>query len=182
MDDKQIIELYFQRDESAIAETKEKYGGYCYSIAYNVLGAREDTQECVWDVYLKLWNLIPPTVPRQLKSFLGRVTHNLALDRYRQRKGRSHSAFTEIMDEFQISALEEPGDALERKELASAISRFIRTQPPVKQQMFILRYWYYEPIKSISVATGLKENRIKTDLYRIRKKLKDYLEREGYVL
>lgn len=182
MDDKQIIELYFQRNDDAILETQEKYAGYVYSIAYNVLGSREDTQECVWDVYLRLWNAIPPTRPVNLKNFLGRVTHNLALDRFRQQSSRKCSVFTEIMEEFQIPVLEEPGDALERKELASAISAFIRSQPPVKQKIFLLRYWYYESIKTISLETGLKENRIKTELYRMRKKLKVFLEREGYDL
>lgn len=182
MDDNQIIELYFQRNDDAILETQEKYSAYVYSIAYHVLGSREDTQECVWDVYLKLWHAIPPTKPLNFKSFLGRVTHNVALDRYRQLSAKRCSVFTEIMDEFQIPVLEEPGNALERKELASAISAFIRTLPPVKQKIFILRYWYYEPIKTISLETGMKENRIKTELYRMRKKLKDYLEREGYAL
>ena len=182
MDDEVIVELYFQRNEDAIAETKRKYDGYCNSIAYNILASFEDTQECVSDVYLKTWNAIPPTRPLSLKGFLGRITHNLALDRYRQRKSKKCSVFADIMEEFDIPVLDEPGDVLERKELASTISAFIRTLPPVKQKIFLLRYWYYEPIKTISLETGLKEDRIKTDLYRMRKKLKDYLEQEGYAL
>lgn len=182
MDDKCIIELFFQRDQDAIVETKRKYDGYCSAIAYNILASFEDTQECVSDVYLKTWNAIPPTRPLRFKAYLGRITHNLALDRYRQRKNKKYSVFSDVMEEFEIPVLEEPGDALERKELASVISAFIRTLPPVKQKVFLLRYWYYEPIKTISHETGLTEERIKTDLYRTRKKLKAYLEQEGYVL
>lgn len=182
MDDTHIIELYFQRNEDAISETRHKYDGYCASIAFNILASFEDTQECVSDVYLKTWNAIPPTRPQSLKGFLGRITHNLALDRYRQKKSKKYSVFSDVMAELEIPVLEEPGEALERKELASTISAFIRALPPVKQKIFLLRYWYYEPIRTISLETGLKEDRIKTDLYRMRKKLNVYLEQEGYVL
>lgn len=182
MDDSRIIELFFQRNQDAIVETRNKYEGYCFTIAYNVLGCVEDTQECVSDAYLKLWNSIPPTRPKCFRAFLGKVTHNLALDRYRKNKSRRNGNFTQILNEFDVSCLEEPGDMLARKELAAVISVFIRSQPRKKQKIFLLRYWYYESIHTISLMVGMKESSVKMELYRMRKKLRDYLEQEGYVL
>lgn len=180
MEDEKILDLYFQRSEEALVETKRKYDGYCSSIAYNILASFEDTQECVSDTYFHTWNAIPPARPQNFRGYIGRITRNLALDRYRSNLSRRRSVFTEVLQEFEVISLEEPGSELERKELAKAVSDFLRTLPEVKQKMFILRYWYSESIRSISQSTGLKENRISTELYRMRKRLKIHLEQEGY--
>lgn len=180
MEDEKIIALYFERSEEAISETKRKYDGFCTTIAYNILSSFEDSQECVSDAYFKTWNTIPPTRPLNFKGFLGRITRNLALDRYRHNTARKYSGLGEILHEFQIVSLEEPGDAVERKELAASISGFLRTLPPFKQKIFLRRYWYCESVASISRETGMKEEQISTELYRMRKKLKMHLEREGY--
>ena len=182
MEDEKIIELYFARSETAIAETERKYNGYCTSLAYRILASFEDTEECVSDVYLNVWNTIPPTRPGSLKAFVGRITHNLALNRYRSRKAQKRSALTEVLEELDIPDLEEPGDVLERKELARQISVFLRTLPSMKQEIFLLRYYQYAPLSAIRQRTGLKEDRISTELYRMRKKLKHHLEQEGFAL
>lgn len=182
MEDERIIELYNRRSETAIAETRNKYNGYCTSIAYRVLASFEETEECVSDVYLKVWNVIPPTQPRSLKAFLGRITHNLALNRYRCMTAKRRSVFTEVLEELEIPDLEEPNDVLECKELAAQISVFLRSLPTLKQKIFLLRYYEYESIGEISRKTGLKETRISTELYRMRNKLKSHLEQEGFEL
>lgn len=182
MEDENIIALYNQRSELAIAKTRQKYGGYCTSIAYRILSSFEETEECVSDVYISTWNAIPPTQPKSLKAFLGRITHNLALNRYRGLTAKKRGSFTEVLEELDIPALEEPGDVLERKELATQISAFLRSLPPLKQKIFLLRYYQYEPLSVIRQKTGLREDRISTELYRMRKKLKQHLEQEGFDL
>ena len=182
MDDCAIIALYEQRSEQAIAETDRKYGPYCTGIAYRVLASLEDAEECVSDTWLRTWQAIPPAKPGNLRAFVGRITHNLALNRYRFQRAQKRSVLTEVLEEFEIPVLEDPCQDLERQELAAAISRFLRTQPTQKQRIFLLRYWQYESLNAIAEKTGLKDARIATELYRLRKKLKTYLEQEGFVL
>jgi len=179
MEDEKIIALYFDRDEQAIYETREKYGPYCTAIAYNILSSFEDTEECVSDTYLRTWGSIPPNSPKSLKGYVGRITHNLALTMYRRRKTKKRCVITEVLEELQIPSLEDPTETVERKETAKLISDFLWTLPVEKRRIFVLRYWYFETIPSISRTTGWKETRIKSELSRIRKKLKKHLEQEG---
>ena len=179
MEDEKIIALFFDRDEQAIFETREKYGPYCTAIAYNILSSFEDTEECVSDTYLRTWNSIPPNCPRNLKGYMGRITHNLALTMYRRRSAKKRSVITVVLEELQIPSLEDLVETAERKETARLISDFLRALPAEKRRIFVLRYWYYETIPSISRTTGWKETRIKSELSRIRKKLKKHLEQEG---
>ena len=179
MEDEKIIELYFARDDSAILETREKYGPYLTAIVYNILCSFEDTEECVSDTYLHTWNAIPPAHPGNLRGYVGRIAHNLALSRYRHEHTRKRGVLTEVMDELQIYALEDPEETVERKELARSISEFLRTLPAEKRKVFVLRYWYYESLSSIARAVNWKEARVKTELYRMRKKLKTHLIQEG---
>ena len=179
MEDEKIIALYFDRDEQAIYETREKYGPYCTAIAYNILSSFEDTEECTADTYLRTWNSIPPNRPTHLKGYVGRIAHNLALTRFRDRSTKKRSGITEVLEEMQIESLDDPQEAAEQKELARIISSFLRSLPEEKRRVFVLRYWYYETIPAIARATGWKETRIKSELSRTRKKLKKYLEQEG---
>lgn len=182
MEDQKIIALYFDRSEAAIGETKEKYGSYCSSIAYNILGSLEETEECVSDVYLRIWDTIPPERPNNFRAYLGRITANLALSRYRKNHAKKRSAFTEVLEEMEVTDFHDPCSDLEKKELARTISEFLRKLSPGKRQLFLLRYWYYYPVKTISKKTGLKEERVSVELYRIRTKLRRHLEQEGYIL
>lgn len=180
MEDSRIIDLYFDRSEDAIAETKAKYNSYCTKIAYNILASFEDTEECVSDTYLHTWNAIPPSRPNSLKGFVGRITRNLSLNRLKANSAKKRGEAVLVLDELQISSLETPYDEVEKKMVADAITGFLRTLSPVKQQMFVLRYWYFEPISAISQKTGWKENSVKSELYRLRSKLKSHLEKEGF--
>jgi RNA polymerase sigma-70 factor (ECF subfamily) len=180
LEDERIIELYFERSEDAIKETKIKYNSYCTKIAYNILASFEDTEECVSDTYMHTWNAIPPSKPNDLKAFIGRITRNLSLNRLKANSAKKRGEIALILDELQISSLETPYDEVEKKMVADSITRFLQTLAPVKQQIFVLRYWYFESISAISQKTGWKKASIKSELYRLRSKLKSHLEKEGF--
>lgn len=182
MKDEAIIELFFARQEQAVEETKKKYQSYCSAIAYRVLGSFEDTEECVADAYMKAWNAIPPAKPENLRLFLGKITRNLALDRYRMQQTKKRAPIAELMEEWGIAELEDPSDALEVKELSRAISCFLKTLSPQKQRIFLLRYWYCESPREISRETNTPLSTVNTYLYRTRKQLRTYLEQEGFDL
>lgn len=186
MKDSEIIELYWQRTERAIMETRAKYGGYCTTIAYNILSSIEDTEECVADTLLQAWNAIPPTRPDSLKLFLGRITRNLSLSRLRQRSrekrggGQAALALDELLD--CVANNSDPFSALEEKRLSETISTFLRGLPPEKRSIFVLRYWYLYPIQEIARQTGAREGKIKSTLFRTRRLLRAHLEKEGFTL
>lgn len=180
MEDSAIIEMYFSRSENAIVETKAKYNSYCTKIAYNILASFEDTEECVSDTYLHVWNSIPPNRPNNLKAFIGTITRNLSLNRLKANSAKKRGEAMSILEELQVSSLQTPYDEMEKKLLAESITRFLRKLSSVKQQIFVLRYWYFEPISVISQKTGWKENSVKSELYRLRCKLTSHLEMEGF--
>ena len=182
MTDEEIVALYFARNEDAIAETGKKYGWYCSTVAYNILRSLEDSEECVSETWLRAWNSIPPKRPDRLKPYLGRITRNLALDRVRADAARKKTEVPMILEELNVASLDTPEDALEQKRLSEAVSAWLYTLPPGKQRVFVLRYWYFEPLKEISRKTGWKENRLMVELYRMRGKLKRYLQKEGFEL
>ena len=121
MEDEKILALYKARNEAAIVETNRKYGSYCGAIAYNILMSYEDSDECVQDTWLKTWNDIPPEVPRRLKSFVGRITHNLAIDRYRKNMRQKRCTLDEVLAELQVPELSDPAQSAEEKELSRVI-------------------------------------------------------------
>ena len=179
MEDRDIIEMYFARDERAISETSSKYGSYCGSIAMNILGSREDTEECVNDTWLRAWNSIPPHRPNLLRVFLGKIARNLALDRYKARTAekRMGGEFAMSLDELDdcIGTVDERESA----EIGESISRFLRTQPKETRSVFVCRYFYCDSISDIARRFGISEAKVKTLLFRTRSKLKIHLEGEG---
>lgn len=184
MDDRSIVALYWNRSETAIAETDKKYGPYCYAIAHNILANREDAQECVSDTWMAAWKAMPPKKPAILSTFLGKITRRLSIDRW-----RSRSAYKRGGGELPL-ALEELGEcttgdtpekALERKELALSFNRFLETLPETERSLFLCRYWYLDSISQISETFGFTQSKVTSMLHRTRKKLKAQLEKEGYV-
>ena len=179
MEDLDIIELYFKRDERAIAETAGKYGGYCGSIAMNILASAEDTEECLNDTWLRTWNSIPPHRPNILRVFVGKIARNLALDKYKARNAEKRAG-----GEFAMS-LDELGDCVgaaderETAEIGESISRFLRTQTKETRSVFVCRYFYCDSIADIAQRFGMSEGKVKTLLFRTRNKLKIHLEGEG---
>lgn len=179
MEDNKIIELYFARSESAIAETQSKYGKYCYYIAFNILYSDLDAEECVNDTYLNVWNSIPPSKPTRFQSFIGKITRNLALNRYDYNNAQKRSAkFEAIVDEFYECA---QGEAAFDEEyiFKELINRFLSSLSQKHRIIFLQRYWYFCPTGEIAAGLGLTENHVKVILHRIRERLKNYLNKEG---
>ena len=184
MDDKQIVELYWQRDEHAIEATAAKYGPYCMKISRNILEDRADSEENVNDTYLHAWNAMPPQRPAILQAFLGKIARNLALNRYKAKSAqkRQGDAPALSLDDLDDCAVSRPGPESETAaaELGASISAFLRTQSEDARSMFILRYFYCDSIEEISSRFGCGESRVKTTLLRTRRKLKQHLIKEGY--
>ena len=150
MEDAAIVALFWDRDESAIAKTKEKYGSYCYSIAYNILNNSEDSEECVNDTYLSAWRTIPPKKPSVLRTFLGRLTRNISIDLFRKKhadKRGSGNAYS-LLDELSecVSGTDNVSDDLDAKEISGIISSFLGSIKETDRIIFVLRYWYGFPV------------------------------------
>lgn len=186
MDDRQIIQLYHERSEAALSETAEKYGKYCHTIAYNILYNKEDTEECVNDTYLKAWETIPPQNPDKLSVFLGKITRNLALDKYRyyNREKRKAGQTELVLDELSecIPAADSVEQTVSDKLLVEVLNRFLEELSKDKRRIFLQRYWYLRSIGEIAAEFAMSESKVKMMLLRMRGKLKQVLEKEGIYL
>ena len=180
MNDSEIIELYFARDPAAIGETAERYGAYLRTIAANLLHCREDEEETVQDTYLRAWNAMPPTRPTVLRHFLSRITRNLALDRLRKSAGRREN--TALFDELAECIPDDSGsaeDALDARELGRLLNDFLARQEESDVRIFVLRFYYAQPIAAIAEKCGRTERQTKYALSRLRRELKIFLKAEG---
>ena len=182
MEDQMIIDLYWARSEQAIAASEEKYGPYCRSIAQGILARREDAEECVNDTWLRAWNAMPPERPGALRAWLGRITRNLSLDRWKAGRTQSRGAGMETL----LGELDEcipdhrgPEQAAEERVLAECVSAFLRGQTADNRYIFLRRYWYGEDIAAIAKRLDCGESRVKSALFRTRKALRAFLEKEG---
>ena len=184
MEDQGIIALFFDRSEQAIAETDKKYGGYCYSIAYNILFNREDSEECVNDTYLAAWNTIPPRRPNFLNAFLAKMTRHISIDRWRKRSAKKRGggeiflALEELEDCVDSSSTE---TEYEKKELSRVLNQFLSSLPETERNVFLCRYWYLDSIQTISEVSGFSQSKVTSMLHRLRGKLRKKLSEEGYV-
>lgn len=175
MEDNQIIELYWNRNENAISETDKKYGKYCNYIAYNILQNAEDSNECVNDTYLRTWNTIPPQRPTVFKLFIAKITRNLAIDKYRKNKHKS--IMEEVLDELKDCTTNvSVENEVEYSEILKNINIFLDNLSIDKRRIFIDRYWSFDSIENISNKYELKKGNIKMILSRTRKDLKEYLK------
>lgn len=183
VEDKQIVDLYWARADAAISETQKKYGRYCHSIAYHILCCDEDAEECTNDTYLKAWAAMPPHRPEHLASFLGKITRNLALDRYEKNhaKKRGCAAVALALDELEacIPAADHIASAAEELVLKEAINRFLWSLPADSRKIFVRRYWYLSSVKEIAQDFSVSESKVKMVLLRLRGRLKLFLEKEG---
>lgn len=183
MEDRDIIALYLERNQEAIAETEKKYGRYCYAIAYNILYNAEDAEESVNDALMNAWNSIPPHMPTVLSAFLGKLTRYVSLKKWRyartQKRGGGETAlaYEELSD--CIPGGKSVEEELQEKELAEMIDRFLDELPAVERHIFICRYWYFDDISTISKQFGFSSSKVKSMLHRIRKKLLSRLSEEG---
>lgn len=183
MTDQTIIDLFWQRSEDAIRNTSQKYGKYLTKIAINILNYYEEAEECVNDTYFTAWKQIPPDRPQKLLPYLGRITRCLALNRYDHLTAKKRNAeFTLQLSELEecLSGTDSIEAQYESREVASVISAFLRAQKPDARNIFILRYWYSDSIAEIASRFNVSESKVKSMLFRTRKRLKKHLESEGY--
>ena len=183
MDDWQIIRLLEKRDNTAVSETEKKYGKLLFSLAMGILGSLEDAKEIVNDTLLALWKSSASAPPENLKAYLCKITRNLALKRVRSDKAQKRSrdftlSLEEIGEVFSSSELTE--DIFTAKELEAAVFSFISNLSSAERLIFMRRYWFFDSMKNISELTGERESTVRSTLSRTRKKLKEYLNGEGF--
>ncbi len=183
MKDIDIIKLYFARSQKAIEETDKKYGAYCTVIAQNILCNKQDSEECVNDTYLKTWDTIPPKQPQNLRTYLGKITRSLAINRYKMYSAQKRDSsnvdilFSELEGCIPSKATVE--EAVDEKLLVTLLEEFLKKQSDTKRNIFLRRYWYCESISQIAKDFSQSESKVTSVLYRMRLKLKEYLEKEG---
>ena len=184
--DDEINRLYFDRNEDATAETEKKYGAYLKKIAHDLTDDRRDAEECVNDVYLKAWNSIPPQRPASLTAYLGRITRNLAFNRYRRDSAekRGGGELPAVLDELAecVSGGEDPAEYAEVKDLMESINGFLATLSNKNRSIFVSRYWYARSLSEIALCHGMKEGAVTMALSRMRSRLRRYLEERGHVI
>lgn len=186
MDDGQIVELYLHRDEAAIARTTEKYGRRLRTLAQGMVEDAQTAEECENDTYWEAWNAIPPHEPRDyLYAFLARIVRHISLNRCRDRDRLKRAAFVTQLSAELEQCIPAPDDAacrLDELALREAINGFLAGLDEEKRNMFLRRYWYLDSVATVAKRYGLSESKVKTTLFRCRNRLREHLEREGYVL
>ena len=186
MEDEAIVSLYWQRNESAIRETERKYDRYLTKIAMNILADREDSRESVNDTYLAAWNSMPPHRPGVLSTYLGKITRRISIDRfrYRNREKRRQSEYEISLSELGdcVSGGNTTEEAVNGKLLADAIGIWLRLLPEENRNLFLCRYYFLDSLQEVAKHCGITESKCKTVLHRMRKSLKEYLEKEGFVV
>ena len=186
MNDEQIVSLYWDRDETAIQETEEKYDRYLTKIAYNILNNPEDSRESVNDTYLAAWNSMPPHRPSVLSAYLAKLTRRISIDlfRYRTRDKRLGSEYAISLSELNdcVSGGNTTEEIVNVKLLADAIGIYLRTQSVEARTAFLGRYYFLDSVREVAAYLGISESKCKTLLFRTRKGLREYLEKEGFCL
>ena len=183
MQDNEIVELYFNRNENAISKTDEKYGAYLTTIAYNITSDTEDSKEAVNDTYLAAWNSIPPQKPSVLRTFLSKITRRISIDIVRKntRKKRGVSQYELTLAELEgCIGREDTQDELEARILGEAISAFLRSLSNDARSAFICRYYFLDSMHDTAKYLGMTEAKLKSLLFRTRASLREYLQKEGF--
>lgn len=183
MEDEKIIELYWQRDEEALRQTNQKYGSFCYYIAHNILKDDEDSKECVNDTWFKTWTVIPPKRPEYFQAFLGKITRNLSLDRYRKNHAskRGGGSMDVIYEELKECIADRTCEEARTDTIVitDALGKFLKEISKDARIIFVRRYWYADSVAQIAERFGMSESKVKSSLMRSRNRLKAFLEKEG---
>lgn len=186
MEDFEIVELYWDRNEQAINETDRKYGKYCRTIAWNILYDRQDSEECVNDTYLQTWNSIPPQRPEKLSTYIGKICRNIAINLYKKMTAakRGGSETDSCLDEMEevVGHASDVEEQVNLSVLTDLIKDFLKSIDKETRIIFVQRYWYMLNVKDIAKENRISESKVKVTLLRTREKLKEYLQQEGYDL
>lgn len=185
MEDYQIVNLYWARDERAIRETADKYGAYCHSIALNILSDHSDAEECVNDTYHRTWNSIPPNRPKSLKAWLGKITRNIALNLWSKKHAQKRNGgMALLLSELQecIPAPQTPETTMDDLEISACISKWLKSLPAEDRILFVRRYWNGDALHTLAKERGISPRKLTQKMFRLRKGLKKALEKEGIVL
>lgn len=178
MEDYQIVDLYWERKERAIAETQVKYGKMLHSLSYSLLYSHEDAEECVNDTYLGAWNAMPDARPMYLGPFLSKITRRLSIDRWRHEHREKRGGAATLTEELTdcIPDSDTPAEEYQRGLLRGELNAFLRTLPEEKRAIFVRRYFYAQPVGIIARELGIGEGKVKVVLHRLREQLKVRLE------
>lgn len=186
MSDEEIVRMYLAKDERAITETQDKYRRYLQKIAFQILGSEEDAEECINDVYLVAWNTIAFNRPERLSTYLAKITRCRAIDMLRKRSAdkRIPSEFFASVDELAevLPGGNNPEEELAGEQLERLIAGFVHGLPAEQKRLFIGRYYYFDSLKEVASYCGMREGKAKSMLFRIRCRLKEHLEKEGYTV
>lgn len=181
MDDASIIDLFNKRDEQAISQMKSKYNRLCLYVTGNFLSSHEDMEECINSAYMEIWNKIPPECPDDLKLYLCRIVRNISINRLKYNTAEKRdTGMTVPIDELADCIPSDDDEAVSDDSLGEALNRFLRSQDEIKRKVFIRRYWYGDQVADIAKYYDLNEKTAATYLFRTRKKLKNFLQKEGY--
>lgn len=183
MNDSEIITLFNSRDELALQAVDERFGGLCRSICSNILRDARDVEECVSNVYFKLWSGIPPADPRDLTAYVAKSARNEALMRYRANASQRNFAASVALEELEgvLAGSEDPEDGLRAKALAGAVESFVRRLPEEQRGVFMRRYWFFDSAKAIAETYGLTAKRVEVLLAKTRRQLRSYLIKEEFI-
>lgn len=185
MEDHEIVALYWDRDEEAVAQTQRRYGGYLYKIAFQILADRPDSEESVNETYWRAWSSIPPHRPGVLRTYLGKIARQLSIDRLRgrEREKRRGSEYALSLSELEecLSAGDTTREQADLRLLVQSIEGFLSALPPQAWTTFVGRYYYLDPIRDIAGWSGMSQSKVKSLLYRTRQGLKKHLEQEGFL-
>ncbi len=181
MDDKSIIDLFFNRNEDAIKETERKYGKLCFGIAKNILSNDQDAEECVNDTYLGAWNSIPPERPKNFMAYISRIARNIALKRYEYYTADKRNAYelVSLHELEEVLADEDAPDALSEEELGEILNDFLRNEKEDARNVFVRKYWYFDSLESIAQRYSFSITKVKSMLFHTRNRLKSYLKTRG---
>lgn len=185
LEDSRIIDLFFERSEQAITELQKKYGALCRRVAGNILRNDLDVEECVNDAYLGAWNAIPPHRPELLSAFICRIVRNLSVTRYHANTAAKRNSFYDAaLDELEecIPSAASVEAEMDARELSALLNRFLGTLDRENRILFVRRYWYSDSVSVIGAALHMNGNSVSARLLRIRRKLRRFLEEEGYEL
>lgn len=185
MEDSEIIELYFRRNEKAIEETNNEYGSFCYHIAYNILTINDDSEECVNDTYLKIWNSIPPQKPIKFKAWIGKIVRNISLDLWKKNhRQKRYAGMEQLLEELSecIPSKINVETELKNETITEILNKWLFSLPKSDRILFIRRYFHGDTIKELSKLYNATPTNISSRMYRLRKNLKVHLEKEGVFL